>query len=412
MGKQIKKETDLIIIGGGIFGSAIAYYYKRDNPGKNVAVYEKNEICSGNTSLAAALMSRARADKHMIPLSIETYRVIPELETLTGEPVPVKYNGAIHIASDPESEIKLNNLLSASSENGIEWEYLTEMKTRAMVRWLDSSKAAKIAFIHGEAITDPYILCMSFANAAKKLGVNFYRHKTVKKLIKSGRQITGIITIDGSHEAECTVMAAGAWSVTLAYDAGIKLPMAPVRSQYWISEQLESIFEPNSPAVIIPKAGFYARPMGNSLLFGIRESKSVYTDPRQLPDNINEYLFSKDHGISDLILSYDQVVKFFPGFGDTGIKNYIAGFSCYTPDNNFITGHIPGLSGLLLATGCCGAGISAAGGIGLGISSLASGRKNPFDFSNFRVDRFGQIDPFSESHMISCGLARSGKTSG
>jgi len=49
-----KGRTNLLIIGGGIFGAAIAYYYKRDNPEKEVVVYERNELCSGNTSLAAA----------------------------------------------------------------------------------------------------------------------------------------------------------------------------------------------------------------------------------------------------------------------------------------------------------------------------------------------------------------------
>ncbi len=412
MGKQIRKKTDLIIIGGGIFGAAIAYYFKRDNPGKKVAVYERNEICSGNTGLAAALISRARSDKHVIPLSIETYRVIPELVKITGEPVPIKYNGAIHIASDQDSVKKLNNLHSSSSENGIEWEYITEMQTRKMVKWLDIPKAVKIAFIHGEAITDPYILCMAFVKAARKLGVEFFRHRAADKIIKSGRDIIGIRTSEGTHESESTVLAAGPWSVTLAYEAGIKLPMAPVRSQYWISEPLQTIFETHAPVVIIPEAGFYSRPMGNSLLFGLREAKSVYTDPRQLPDSIDEYSFSKDQGISDLISGYEQVVRFFPGFSDMGIKNYVAGFSCYTPDNQFVVGQIPGLQGLLLATGCCGAGISVAGGIGLGVASIAAGRKNPFDFSKYKVDRFSQIDPYSEAHMIRCGLSRSGKTSG
>jgi len=58
-------KCDMAIVGGGIFGSAIAYYFKKDNPDKNVMVFEKNDICSGNTSLAAALMSRSSRD-HML----------------------------------------------------------------------------------------------------------------------------------------------------------------------------------------------------------------------------------------------------------------------------------------------------------------------------------------------------------
>jgi glycine/D-amino acid oxidase-like deaminating enzyme len=46
------EKTDILIIGGGIFGSAIAYYCKKENPDKKVVLLEKNEVRSGNTSLA------------------------------------------------------------------------------------------------------------------------------------------------------------------------------------------------------------------------------------------------------------------------------------------------------------------------------------------------------------------------
>lgn len=38
------KKTDLVIIGGGIFGCAIAYYYSKNNPDKQVVLLERNEL--------------------------------------------------------------------------------------------------------------------------------------------------------------------------------------------------------------------------------------------------------------------------------------------------------------------------------------------------------------------------------
>ncbi len=407
-----KEKADLIIIGAGILGASTAYYYKRDNPDREVLVVEKNELCSGNTSMAAALMSRARVDRNAIPLSTETYEVIPELEKLTTDKIPVRYNGAIHVASDEISEKKLSSILSGLTDYGIEWEYITEHQARSLVRWLDCTNSSRIAFISGEAITDPYLLCMAFINASKKLGVKYLRNVEVIQLLKSENVVYGILTKDGKIEAPNSVLAAGAWSTKLAFEAGISLPMAAIRSQYWISEPLLNVFNPDDPVVIIPGAGFYARPQGNSLLFGVREQQSVYTSPDKLPDKIEDHMFSNDNGIKDLIDNFRKIIPFFPSFGDTGIKNYIAGFSCYTPDNLFIAGRINETEGLLTVTGCCGAGISAAGGLGRGVALLAAQKPNPFDFSNYSPDRFGQINPFSEEHMIKCGLSRSAKTSG
>jgi sarcosine oxidase subunit beta len=405
-------QTHLLIIGGGIFGASIAYYFKRDNPDKKVVVYESNELCSGNTSLAAALLSRVRTYKHVIPLSIETYKIIPELESVTATSIPVKYNGAIHIATDSTTEVNLEKMLNAATESGIDWEYISNNKSIQMVPWLDCSNIRKIAFIPGEAITDPYLIGMAFVNAAKRLGVEFRRHAEVNSIIRINNRVTGIITNGKVHEAENTVLAAGAWSVNLAFQIGIVLPMAPVRSQYWITEPAESISSPTAPTVIIPAAGYYSRPQGVSHLFGIREPNPLVIDSRLIPKEVNSFTFSTDEGWSDLITSYEKIVPFFRDFGDIRIKNYVAGFSCYTPDNQFIAGIVDGVDGILLATGCSGAGISVAGGIGLGVACLAGNKKNPFDFSNYSTTRFGQVDPFSKEHLNKCALARSIKTSG
>jgi len=406
------KNTALLIVGGGIFGAAIAYYFKRDNPSKEVVVYERNELCSGNTSLAAALMTRVRTYSHVIPLSLETYRVLPELAKITGDTIPVHYNGALHLAVSPDKVTALEKMMEIATAHHIDFEYITSQRAEQMAPWLNASAAERIALVPGEAITDPYLIGMAFASAARKSGVKFIRNTEVLELVLQNKSVTGIRTKEGIYSADTTVLAAGVWSGILAYNIGIPLPMAPVRSQYWITESSGSMFPSNSPTVIIPDANFYARPQGNSLLFGIREANSVYADPHSLPVNGNNYPFSTYDGWNDLIENFESMSRFFPGSADIGIKNYIAGFSGYTPDNQFILGEVEGIEGLLLATGCAGAGISVAGGVGLGIACLAAKQPNPFDFSCYRHGRFGEFNPFSPEHLARCAAARSMKTSG
>ena len=80
MGVQNTEKADAVIIGAGVFGCAIAYYYTKNNPGKKVIVLERNEICNAATSRAAALVTRIRTKKHFIPLSLETYRAVAQME--------------------------------------------------------------------------------------------------------------------------------------------------------------------------------------------------------------------------------------------------------------------------------------------------------------------------------------------
>jgi sarcosine oxidase subunit beta len=70
------------------------------------------------------------------------------------------------------------------------------------------------------------------------------------------------------------------------------------------------------------------------------------------------------------------------------------------------------VEGFLAATGCCGAGIAACGGVGLALATLAAQGASPVDLSAFRADRFGPIDPLSLEFQQRCAAARSHKTSG
>ena len=79
------KRTDVVVIGGGIFGCAISYYYSKNNPGKKIVVLERNEICNAATSRAAALMTIVRNKRSYIPLSLETYRVVADMEKQLGK---------------------------------------------------------------------------------------------------------------------------------------------------------------------------------------------------------------------------------------------------------------------------------------------------------------------------------------
>ncbi len=80
MQNKKSETTDVVVIGGGIFGCAIAYYYTKNNPGKKIIVLERNELCNSATSRAAALMTIVRSKKSYIPLSLETYKAVAEME--------------------------------------------------------------------------------------------------------------------------------------------------------------------------------------------------------------------------------------------------------------------------------------------------------------------------------------------
>ncbi len=405
------EHADVVVIGGGIFGCAIAYYYSRNNPGKKIIVLERNELCNAATSRAAALMTLIRAKRSYIPLTLETYNVVPELEKQLGESLDMRRVGMMHVAASEEKVKELESLMQIAGDFQQPAYYISNEKAQHLTPWLDTAEVLRIGLIPGEAYCDPYLLGTFFARCARMQGAYFRQGTEVKQLILERDAVTGVITDTGLIQAGQVIIAAGAWSPVLAWQAGIGIPMAPVRSQYWITEK-KQFFPDHSPMVLLPDAQAYARPESGSLLFGIREPHSFSLSPAEIPADISHFSFSRDKGISDLGAVIDKLVRFFPSVYETGLQHYIAGFSAYTPDGNLSMGKAPGFNNLLLATGCVGAGIAVAGGVGLAFAEMAAGRPNPYDFTAFDIQRFGYIDPFSNEWLNRCAAARSKKLSG
>lgn len=408
---QNAERADAVIIGGGVFGCAIAYYYTKNNPGKKIIVLERNEICNAATSRAAALVTRIRTKQHFIPLSLETYRAVAQMEKQLRESMDMKQVGVLHLAASESSAKELDSLMQIATVFDEPAVYLSQSSIQEKAPWIKADNVLKAGFMPLESYCDPYLLGTFFARCAKIQGADIRQGVAVNEILMEGDTAVGVSTAQGSIYAQAVVIAAGAWSPIFAMQAGVGLPMAPVRSQYWITEK-NDLFPINSPIVILPDVQAYARPEGGSLLFGIRESKSFTTSPSDIPSDISEFLFSPDKGVGDLSEVIDQLARFFPAVYDVGLKYYMAGFSGYTPDNNLSMGIVPGVQQLFAASGCAGAGISVAGGVGNAFSELIAGRLNPYDFSHFNISRFGKVDPFSKEWLDKCAMARSQKRSG
>lgn len=406
-----KEKADLVIVGGGVFGNSVAYHFLRNNPGKKVILLERNELCNAATSRAAAMITKVRAKTAFIPLAQQTYVAIEEMEKLLGEQLGIKKVGILHVAASEEKVNELHKLTQIADDYKENWEYVSPEEACSMAPWLNTDTAFKIAYMPDEAYCDPYLLGSFFARSARLLGAEIRQGVEVIDLIMDGYTARGVITKDEKIEARSVVIASGAWAPILAKRARINLPMAPVRSQYWITEK-SPLFPESSPMVVLPDVNAYARPEGGALLFGIRERESFSVSPTAIPADIQDYPFSQDNGMNDLAEVIDALSVFFPKVKDIGLAHYIAGFSAYTPDNFLSMGQSHKVNRIYFATGCVGAGIAVCGGVGHAIAELAAERSNPYDFSAFNLHRFGSIDPFSEEWLQRCAKARSLKNSG
>lgn len=405
-------DRDILIIGGGIFGAAVAYELARHGLGERVLVLERLQPAAGATSRAAALVTMVRDDAAQIALARQTFRTIAELENEFSEDIGRRTVGALHVA--PASHLAtLQARAEKAATQGIACTWLDQTAALARAPWLAPESFDHAVFFPDECYVEPYLFATALLRAAVSLGVRSETAEVTRIVVEAGR-VWGMELADGRRRAASVVVnAAGAWANRLSVDLGLPLPMAPVRSQYWISEPAP-IFPRDGAIVLMPAIRAYARPEVGALLFGIRERQPAVADARTLPADLGGFVFDPDDadGWANLAEGADELTPYFPALETLGIAHYLTGPSNYTPDRQLVVGAAPKIAGLFVASGCNGSGISFAGGVGRLIGELIRGATPFVDPLPSAPGRHGNFDPYSREFLAACAAARAQKTSG
>jgi 4-methylaminobutanoate oxidase (formaldehyde-forming) len=404
--------SDIIIIGGGIIGNAIAYYLSMKTHAR-IVVIEQNHLCSGSTSLAGSLITKLRGNTQLIPMVEETHRAVSFLKNLMPGSINESRVGCLHVAVSDETEKNLEQLKNTADNFGIDTETVTSGWIKKHIPWLKSSAIQKALFVPDEFFVDGTQLGLVYAAAARKMEVKYFIHNEVTQLLAENGKVKGVNTIGGPFEAEVVIDAAGIWSNRLLSPLNALLPYAPVRSVYFITESNPEKYPANQPVCILPDASAFTRPDKGALLFGIRDKNSPATHPLRLHHDLHDQSFISSCEMWDILKNQAATLRSLMNEpDDLKIARNVAAPCAYSYDGNPVIGKIPGFEGLFAATGCSGGGIAASAGFGRLMAELVLNEPTFVQPEPFNPARFPEANPYSDEFMHQCSQQRSGKKSG
>lgn len=406
------KNPDIVVIGGGIIGCAITSYLAQKKLGK-VKLIERNTLCSGITSMAANLLARIRSHTEVIPLVEETYRAINRIEHLFDDSLGMLTPGAMHISSSDKSIKQLKELISIADTFQFPHYEMPLSDLQQKIPWLNVNLVKHAEFFPEESFLDGYIIGMALIKEAKHHGnVSIAENTDVLEVLHDKNQITGVKTNRGTYPCSVVVNAAGIYANLLSVPLKTPLPMAPVRSVYYITAPSPQLYPQDHPITLIPDANVYTRPEASALLFGVRDS-SPYFHPDNLPKDLTGKSFFQGDENWDILLHYtEHFSRLYRNFQDIKIAHSISAPCSYTPDAFPIIGKSQEIRNYYLASGCGGSGVSTSCGYGRIMAELINGERPFTSIDRFSYERLGEIDVFDSQFMKKCSQTRSHKKSG
>jgi glycine/D-amino acid oxidase-like deaminating enzyme len=389
-------SSKVVIVGGGVIGSSIAYFLRLSDPTVSVTVIERDPTYARSSSaLSAASIRQQFSTPLSIQMSlfgIEFLRSIGErLEVDGTRPSIDLHEGGYLFLATPAGAATLRENHALQKRLGADISLLDSHGLQTHFPWLNTDDLVAGAYGEsGEGWFDGYGLVQALRKKAQSLGAR-YVAADVTALHRDGQHVTQVRTADGeSHACDVVVNAAGAWSRKVAQMIGIDLPVYARR---------RSIFNVTSPArlercpLLIDPSGVYFRPEGNSYICGT--SPSPDNDPDDLP------LDEVDHALFDDVI-WPTLANRVPQFEALRVQNCWSGYYEYNVlDQNAIIGRHPDIDNCIFANGFSGHGLQQGPATGRGVSELIlHGRYTTLDLSALSFARVLENRPIIERNVV------------
>ena len=365
----------IVVIGGGIVGTSIAYHLARRGAGRDVVVLERHRLASGTTAAAVGGIRSQFSTVINIQFSLESVGFWRRWSEEIGTPLDYREDGYIFLAQTEAEAAIFRANVELQNTMGVPSRLISADDARALVpgMYVDDIKA--FAYNASDGRATPHEATMGYAKRARELGVTFREGVDVTSIDVRGARVHAVTTSDGRIEADAVVNAAGPWSGQVGALAGVDVPVRPYRREIFISEPFD-LLPRRFPNVIDLHVGWYFWREGAGILMsGMKDSHSsfdTHVDWEGLA-HVAEFATHRHPALEHA------------HFG----KRAYAGLYDVSPDDHAILGQAPGIAGLYLACGFSGHGFQHSPATGRLMAELIlDGRTTGIDITPLGLQRF------------------------
>ncbi|ATP49682.1 FAD-dependent oxidoreductase [Pseudomonas monteilii] len=381
---ELKPRYDVVIIGGGGHGLAIAYYLAKYHGITNVAVLEKAYLGGGNTARNTAVIRSNYLTSEGVRFYAESVRMFQNLSNEFDFNIMYSERGQLTLAHTDATVRAFRQRAEVNKHFGGRTEMIDRQQIRELVPSLnlDPGHLPVLAGLwHIDGATARHdAVAWGYAKQAAKRGVEIHQLTEVQDLLIRNGRIEAVKTNRGTVQCGCVVQAVAGASSLLMAKAGIRAPIHTYPLQAMVTQPFKPFLDP-----LVSSSALHCYVQQTSrgeIVFG------GGSDPYPL------YNTRSTLDLKESLLAH--AIEMFPFMANAKLMRQWAGMTDMTPDYSPIMGLSP-VDNYYLDAGWGTWGFKATPICGKTMAELvASGGKVPEMIAPFALERFSRFQQVNE----------------
>ena len=366
--------SDVVIIGGGAAGCAVAYYLAKR--GVKATIIEREGIASKASGFSAGGLNPLQGaviPGPLGPLAIKSFRMHQEIwpELLESgvdfEPETISVVAVAYKESQVASMEETHRIFSEADDDfkstWLDADQIREMEPRL------SSGAIRGLSAYGNATLSSYRYVLALVKTVEKMGATV-KSSNVIRVKTDGCRVTSVVLERGEIACESVVFATGPWSDQVESWLNVKIPVEPLKGE------ILRMSLGDQPRLDRDYQGF-----GVTLTH--REEGQVWIGATEMRKGFDD---TPSAEARDVLMG--GALKLMPTLADAKLVLHTACLRPVTPDWLPIVGLAPGWDNAYLATGAGKKGILLSPGMGEAVAGLITSGGLDSEMERFKPDRF------------------------
>ncbi|MFD2131706.1 NAD(P)/FAD-dependent oxidoreductase [Pseudogracilibacillus auburnensis] len=387
------KHSDVIIIGGGVIGSSIAYNLLNDGYTGQVTVFEKDKLYEFSSTPRSAggvrQLFSTSVNIQIARYSLQKYLTFPEDMAIGEEKAEINFTqrGYLFLTSSKAGLNQLEAQMKLQTKHSVPSQLVQTTDLHTIIPELHIDDLYGGLYCAEDGYLDPYSVMQGYIRKAKQLGAT-YIYEEIDTILYEKGTVTGVqLKNSQTCSSPIVINCAGPWAPAISEKIHLPIPVVPLKRQI-IQFDIEKPLKKKLPLTIDP-TGVYFRHEGESLIAGYSEETKPGIDFQWKRSFFEEQLWPT---LANRINNFERakVVRGWAGLYSYNLK-----------DQNAIIGEHPSLSGYYLACGFSGHGMQQAPAVGKGIAELMmTGAYRTLDLSALKFERFALNELVVEDAIV------------